>query len=74
MNGITIIGRERIVDPTAPGGNKEVVTYSVNNPALIGNDETDSAILQAFPNTADGSFALFFPTGICRNLIDGVWL
>jgi len=66
--GITIIGREWIPDPTEPNGRKEVITYSVANSALI------DSILTVYPGTGNGSFALCFPEGVCKNLIDGEWV
>ena len=68
MTGITIIGRDWVSDDTAPGGRKEVITFGVKTAALINN------ILMLYPRTPDGSFALCLPEGVCRNLIDGVWV
>ena len=67
-NGITIVERNRVQDPKAPGGIKEVITYSVARSDLI------DSILEEYPNTGDGSFALCLSEGVCKNLIDGVWM
>jgi hypothetical protein len=67
-NGITIIGREWIIDPTVKGGQKEVAVYGVISSSLIDN------ILSVYPHTGDGSFAICLPEGVCKMLIDGHWV
>jgi hypothetical protein len=67
-DGITIISREWITDPQELRGRKEVIVYLVRASSLIDN------ILTTFPHTGEGSFAICIPEGICRNLIDGVWV
>ena len=66
--GMTILGREWINDPDAPGGRKEVVTFSVESSALI------PTILMRYPNTGNGSYAICFSEGVFKNLIDGIWM
>ena len=68
MAGITIIERDWVNDPKAPGGKKEVVVYLVTAAALI------DSILDEYPGTGEGSFAICVPEGVCKNLIDGVWI
>jgi len=68
MAGITILDRIWVTDSQAPGGRKEVVTFSVATAALI--DE----ILTFYPGTGDGSFAICFSESVFKNLIDGAWV
>ena len=66
-NGITIVSREWISDPMEPSGRKEVITFSVLTADLIDN------ILDLYPKTGNGSFALCLSEGVCKTLIDGIW-
>jgi len=65
-NGITILERKWIFDPAT--GRKEIITYSVDTVMRI--DE----ILKVYPGTPNGSFALCIPEGVCKNLINGLWV
>ena len=68
MSGITISGREWVVDTKAPNGKKEVITYGVATATLI------NSILTEYPETGEGSYAICIPEGICKQLIGGVWV
>ena len=66
MNGITIVGRDKVTG--SDGRIKEITTFSVDTAARI--DE----ILTIYPNTDEGSFAICFPTGTFKTLLDGIWI
>ena len=68
MKGITIIGREWVEDPEAPGRRKEVIAFAVTDLALV------DSILTVYPHTGDGSIVLVRSDGSSYFLIDGVWL
>jgi len=66
--GITISDRTWVQDPNAPNGKKEVITFGVVTAALI------NQILTDYPQTGEGSYAICIPEGVCKQLINGVWV
>ena len=66
-NGIEIIGRDWVADPTAPGGRKEVVTYALEDETLIDD------VLVEYPYTGTGSCAVVFETGFFKCLFPSGW-
>ena len=68
MNGITISGREWVVDTKTLGKKKEVITFGVVTASLI------NSILTEYPETGEGSYAICIPEGVCKQLIGGVWV
>ena len=72
-NGITDTGPKWVTDPNVPGGSRLTYTFFVVSSALIGTDKNNSAVLAAYPQAQDGSFAICLSEGVCKVLIDGAW-